>query len=591
MIAPLFKKCCAYLVISLILSFQVAYSQTAEDFTVTDTNGDIHELYADYLDKGKTVVVKLFWAGCPPCNATAKDVQALYVKWGEGDGDVEFIELGDKSFEDDQDVKDYKARHGITFVSVSPDGNSLVAIEQFSYSGTPTFFVVAPDKSMIVDPLLSELDDAIASVVNAQAPDCPTTDIMINSAEDLIAFRTQYPACTDYVGNITVNGNVSDLRGLENIKNVQGNIEISSNTLLDLSDLSGLENVTDAITIKDCSNLTSLAGLEKLNNITGSIDLFALPRLQSLAGLKNLQQVGGSIDIEFCEELSDLDGISNLNNAGGNLNINGNDQLTTLDGLASLNNVNGKFSITNNPSLVSIEGLANLDLVGALDIIANATLANCAVRSICNIIDADLSIPTNINSNAAGCVSMDDVSAACSPAELPTSFAIQVLDAFDMPVTGVGLSAKNNDGGTTMLGTSDPDGLFTFELPNADIPDLDNLVLEYTEPANTTITKVSIIDLIRIQNHILGTTRINDPYLQIAADANGNGTVSITDLIFIINAIIGKRSSFADGKILQIINEDCATSDTNCTNTPLIKNPGNQNRINLRAIRIADING
>ena len=590
MIAPLFKKRFGYLILSTLFTFQVGISQTVQDFTVTDTDGVTHELYADYLDQGKTVLIKIFWAGCPPCNAIAKDVQALYVKWEAGDGDVEFIELGDKSFENDQAVIDYKTRHGITFVSVSPDGNSIAALEQFSYSGTPTFIVVAPDRSMIFDPLLSEVDAAIASVVNA-VPDCPTGDIVINNESDLAAYRSQYPACTDYVGNITVNGNVTNLRGLETIKNIQGTIDITSDVLLDLSDLSGLENVTNAINIKDCSNLISLSGLEKLNNFSGSIALSNLGKLSSLEGLKNLQQVGGSVNVENCSKLLNLNGLSNLRNVSGDLVINNNAQLSSLEGLTSLNNVNAKLAITNNEALESIAGLANLNLVGALDIISNQNLAACAVQSLCNIIDADLSIPTNIAGNAQGCESSAAVSAACAPSELPTTFAIQVLDAFDKPVAGVSLSAKDNDGVTATLGVSDPDGLFNFQLPNDDIPDLDNVVLEYTEPANSSISGVSVIDLIRIQNHILGNTRITDPYLAIAADANGNGTVSVTDMIFIINAIIGKRSSFADGKIYQIINEQCPIDETNCTNTRLVKNPGNQNQIKLRAVRIGDING
>jgi len=174
---------------------------------------------------------------------------------------------------------------------------------------------------------------------------------------------------------------------------------------------------------------------------------------------------------------------------------------------------------------------------------------------------------------------------------LPTSFAIQVLDAFDNPVTGISLLVRDNDGTTTSLGTSDPDGLFNFELPNADIPDFDNLVLEYEEPANSRISGVSIADLIQIQNHILGIRRITDPYVAIAADANGNGTVSIADLIFVVNGILGLRTSFVDNKIYQILNEECVQDGSECDNTSLLKNPGNRSQINLRAIRIGDING
>jgi len=592
MIAPLFKKLSSYLLCTVFIALQVGYSQTVQDFTVTDTDGVTHSLYADYLDEGKTVVIKIFWAGCPPCNAIAKDVQALYVKWGEGAGDVEFIELGDKSFEGDQNVKDYKARHGITFVSVSPDGNSIEALEQFNYSGTPTFIVAAPDRSMIFDPVgIDEVDEAIAATVSPVVPDCPTTGIMITSEADLENYRGLYPACTDLAGDITISGSVSDLRGLETIKTVQGSIEISSNTLTDLSDLAGIEIISQKLTIKDCSELTSLSGLEKLNNMSSSIELTNLAKLGSLDGLKNLQRIGTDLVINNCSTLEDIGGLENLRTIGGNLVVSNNTNLRSFAGLETLRNVDSKLQISENNSLTSITALTSLTLLSSLDIINNPVLSNCAVQSICNLIDADLDIPTDISGNATGCETADAISIACAPAELPTSFGIQILDAFDNPVAGVSLRVKDNDGVTTSLGTSDPDGLFNIDLPNANIPDLDNLVLEYEEPVNSSISGVSITDLILIQNHILGTRKISNPYLVLGADANGNGTVSITDLTIIINAIIGRRSSFADGKIYRIVNEDCVNSESNCANTPLIKDPGKLRQIKLRAIRIADING
>ena len=38
-------------------------AQFAPDFTITDSDGEEHSLYADYLDHGKTVVIKLFFVG------------------------------------------------------------------------------------------------------------------------------------------------------------------------------------------------------------------------------------------------------------------------------------------------------------------------------------------------------------------------------------------------------------------------------------------------------------------------------------------------------------------------------------------------
>lgn len=593
MTAPMFKKLTGSIFFSLFLVATV-WSQTVQDFTVTDTNGKEHSLYSDYLDQDRIIVLKLYWAGCPPCNSTAKDVQALYEKWEGGSGKVEFLALATQSFEGDAQTISYISRHSITFPMASPDGNSLDAIAQFDFSGTPTYIIVAPDRSMIFDPSgLDGVDNAISSLINIEVPDCPTTDIVISSAADLESYRTQYPNCTNYAGNITVNGNVSNLMGLSNIKNVTGNIDIDSDALINLSDLSNLENVTGALRINGSANLSSLAGLEKLNNVSGSIILSDLMRLTSLDGLKNVQSIGGQLTIDNCGSLQSLAGLDNLENVNSSFTIANNVNLRSLDGIEMLNRVNSKLEIRANESLTSIDGISNINLFSSLDIVDNEVLSNCAISRICNLIEGDLSIPTNISGNATGCESLAAVNAACTPAELPTSFSVSILDAFDKPVEGVTLSARSNTGEVTSnnIGTSDPDGLVTFQLPNENITSFDDLVLEYQEPTNSSITGVSVIDLVRVQNHILGLQPITNPFAIIAADANGNGSVSATDLVFLINAIIGTRNTFSDNKIYQIINEDCTDNDSNCDSTPLIKNPGNLNQIKLRAIRIGDING
>ncbi|MBK8704908.1 MAG: redoxin domain-containing protein [Saprospiraceae bacterium] len=61
-----------HLAIGLFLFASTALkSQPAPNFTLTDSDGQSHNLYTDYLDQGKTVVIKFFFTTCPPCNAMA----------------------------------------------------------------------------------------------------------------------------------------------------------------------------------------------------------------------------------------------------------------------------------------------------------------------------------------------------------------------------------------------------------------------------------------------------------------------------------------------------------------------------------------
>lgn len=139
----------------LILCFSllpiVAFAVKAPDFTITDYNNKTHRLYADYLDKNKVVVLKLFFVDCPPCNSLAPTFQQSYVKWGSGNDRVQFIELSTQIWDQNANVKAYSQKHGLTFPGAGKDGGSIEATAPYKsgtfgpYYGTPTFAVIAPN--------------------------------------------------------------------------------------------------------------------------------------------------------------------------------------------------------------------------------------------------------------------------------------------------------------------------------------------------------------------------------------------------------------------------------------------------------------
>lgn len=123
----------------------------APDFTVTDSDGQQHQLYADHLNQGKTVVLKLFFTYCPPCNAIAPLMEPFYQSWGAGTADMEMISLSNKADDLNTVVAAYKNMHGHSFPGVGANGGSLSAIIPYTngtygtFFGTPTFVVIAPD--------------------------------------------------------------------------------------------------------------------------------------------------------------------------------------------------------------------------------------------------------------------------------------------------------------------------------------------------------------------------------------------------------------------------------------------------------------
>lgn len=156
----------------LIVTMQsfLIFAQDAPDFTVTDSWGTTHHLYQDYLDQGKTVVIEVFFADCPPCNAIANSMQPLYQTWGAGQADVQFIELSILQSDTDAKVNTYKSNHNTTYPAVGGQGGSVAAVATYKngtygpYTGTPLFVVIAPDKSVNYDVSGNSIPNTIAAL-------------------------------------------------------------------------------------------------------------------------------------------------------------------------------------------------------------------------------------------------------------------------------------------------------------------------------------------------------------------------------------------------------------------------------------------
>lgn len=161
---------------SLLLCPFFLSAQPAPNFTVTDSNGNDHQLYEDYLNQGKTVVVKFFFTFCPPCNANAPQMIPFYDEWAAGNGDIEMISLSIMPGDSNDDVASYKNMHNHDWPGVGNDGGALDAAQVYldgtwgPFFGTPTFAVIAADGSVLFNPkgnnfaaTLDSLDTAILS--------------------------------------------------------------------------------------------------------------------------------------------------------------------------------------------------------------------------------------------------------------------------------------------------------------------------------------------------------------------------------------------------------------------------------------------
>src|SRR5690554_5107198 len=140
---------------------------------------------------------------------------------------------------------------------------------------------------------------------------CLAGNIIFTTQEQIDAFATNYPNCTEVSGNLTIQGaNITDLTPLSNLTSVGGYLVIYNN-----------------------SNLTNLDGLNNLTSVGGYLVIYNNSNLTNLDGLNNLTSVGGYLNINSNSNLTNLDGLSNLTSVGGYLDIYDNSNLTNLDGL------------------------------------------------------------------------------------------------------------------------------------------------------------------------------------------------------------------------------------------------------------------
>ncbi len=153
----------------------VSAVQNIHNFNFTDTEGHTYNLYNDFLQQGKTVVIKFFFTTCPPCIAITPAWQDLYEEWGSGQNDVEFLEVSILVSDTNAKVKAFKNSYGLTMHGIGWDGNAQAIIGPFqdgnygAWWGTPAFAVIAPSGALSYSVQFTNLDAAIAAT-GAQKP-------------------------------------------------------------------------------------------------------------------------------------------------------------------------------------------------------------------------------------------------------------------------------------------------------------------------------------------------------------------------------------------------------------------------------------
>ena len=211
------------------------------------------------------------------------------------------------------------------------------------------------------------------------------------------------PSITE-VGNLKIGlssptVSIVDLSNLTGIQTITGNLTIYEN--VGTSNLEGLNGVTSIggdLVIEKHLYLKNLSGLDNVTEIGGRLYLHD-NILESLDGLNSLTQIGGELNLLLNKDLQNLDGLINLNKIDGNLSIVNNYLLQNLDGLSDLTEINGELRIEGINLIEDIDGLSELKDLGVegIKISANDALKNIDALSNISQIKNTILISDNIS--------------------------------------------------------------------------------------------------------------------------------------------------------------------------------------------------
>jgi hypothetical protein len=294
------------------------------------------------------------------------------------------------------------------------------------------------------------------------------------SQNDIDVFSSNFPGCVDLHGEVFISGNdITNLNGLNAVNSIEGGLDFTYNPSLTnlkglerltsiggylllyhndaLGELTGLENLNyiggdfligegwdygnpsltnltglnklstigGFLYITNNTNLVNLTGLENLSYIGGELGIFDNPSLTSLTGLVKLDSIGGDLSIGAFPYignplLSSLAGLDNLTSIGGGIFITKNSGLVNLTGLENLVFIGGELQLYDNRSLTNLSGIKNIDYgsITKLTIISNISLSECEVKSICDYLGSP-DVLVELHDNAPGCISVEEVKAAC----------------------------------------------------------------------------------------------------------------------------------------------------------------------------------
>ncbi len=126
------------------------------------------------------------------------------------------------------------------------------------------------------------------------------------------------------------------------------------------------------------------------------------------------------------------------------------------------------------------------------------------------------------------------------------------------------------------------------------IPDNSHLVLDINYGEDEVLNGVSTLDLVISQRHILGQSIITDRCKLIAADANGDGSITALDLFIIRRLILGVIEEFPQSgswQFFKLVSNETNNSINEIQELKFSKEDFPLNYTEIIGVKIGDVNG
>lgn len=218
--------------------------------------------------------------------------------------------------------------------------------------------------------------------------------------------------------NLTLSKNqlLTSVKGLENLRQVNGTLKIFNNGQIENLELYKLKKA-DSIVIDQNNRLKSISSLDTLTTAS-TLVIRANGNLESLQGLQGIDTLR-NLHITQNNKLRDLTGLDSLKGIGGRMFIQENAGITSLKGLEKVKKVGADINILSNPLLLSLAGLEALTDAGTFNIGSNqqllsfCTIRKAAVRLIESKPEAEPAELVNIYENGKDPYTYDDLIRDC----------------------------------------------------------------------------------------------------------------------------------------------------------------------------------